>query len=65
MNSSGSAKDVDADYWTHARQENWDAGCPIRHGQPTWYFSFMGRKADMDAHKMWESQRKRERQRGY
>lgn len=63
MNSSGNSRNVDADYWDHDREEEWDAGCSFRHGQPTWYFSFMGRKADMDAHKVRESQRKRERER--
>jgi len=42
--------DIDQDYWDHDKERNWDYGCRIRHGQPTWYFSFMGRKADMKAH---------------
>jgi len=39
--------DVDEDYWTHDLQKNWSDGCRIYHKQPTWYFSFMGRKTDM------------------
>lgn len=59
--SKMSSRDMDAAYWQHNRQEDWDFGCPFAHGQPTWYFSFMGRKAEMDAHK----ERERERKRGY
>lgn len=36
--------DADEDYWRHEEDEKWDDGCRISHGQPTWYFSFMGRK---------------------
>lgn len=35
----------DADYWRHANVGGkWDAYCRIKHGQATWYASFMGRK---------------------
>lgn len=35
----------DTDYWKHAdRHIDWDRGCRVKHDQPTWYFSFMGRK---------------------
>ena len=38
----------DEDYWKHTKLDiPWDAGCRISHDQPTWYFSFMGRKAKM------------------
>jgi len=36
--------DEDSDYWYHRTIEVWDRGCRIRHGEPTWYFSFMGRR---------------------
>lgn len=36
--------DSDLDYWNHDRIRQFDKGCSFRHGQPTWYFSFMGRK---------------------
>ncbi|BCR98421.1 uncharacterized protein AKAW2_40104S [Aspergillus luchuensis] len=36
--------DRDADYWEHNELEMWDTDCRIRHGEPTWYFSFMGRR---------------------
>lgn len=39
--------DADEDYWKHAENRNWDNGCRIRHLQPTWYFSFMGRRQKM------------------
>jgi hypothetical protein len=32
------------DYWIHGRRMKYDLGCGIKHGQPTWYFSFMGRR---------------------
>ncbi len=39
-------RDDDEDYWNHNKmKDNWDEGCRAQHGQPTWYFSFMGRKA--------------------
>ncbi|KAI4087059.1 MAG: hypothetical protein LQ344_007063 [Seirophora lacunosa] len=42
--------DVDIDYWMHAKIKagDWSKGCRFRHGEPTWYFSFSGRKEDMD-----------------
>lgn len=42
--------DRDNDYWHHndLRDEKWDHRCRIKHGEPTWYFSYMGRKEDMD-----------------
>ena len=40
--------DADEDYWHHSDLGvGWDKGCRIRHGQPSWYFSFMGRKEKM------------------
>ncbi len=32
-------------YWRHAslNQKEWCKGCRVKHKQPTWYFSFMGR----------------------
>jgi hypothetical protein len=43
--------DVDYDYWEHDFERKWDLGCRISHSQPTWYFSFMGRKTNMKNHK--------------
>lgn len=37
----------DVDYWNHCMEFQYDHGCTVRHGQPTWYFSFMGRPGDM------------------
>lgn len=39
--------DIDEDYWRHDDKRQWDAGCRINHDQPTWYFSFMGRRSIM------------------
>lgn len=40
---------MDTDYWIHAELNvEWDEKCRIIHGQPTWYFSFMGRREKMD-----------------
>lgn len=38
------------DYWQHAtlQEDDYCFGCRIEHKQPTWYFSFMGRKEDRD-----------------
>ena len=42
--------DEDSDYWQHneLQEGEWDSGCRVSHGQPTWYFSFMGRKEKRD-----------------
>lgn len=51
-------KDLDAAYWNQASEREWGDYCRLQgHGQPTWYFSFMGRKAEMDMYK--ERQRSR------
>ncbi|RHZ63233.1 uncharacterized protein CDV56_107643 [Aspergillus thermomutatus] len=35
----------DDDYWSHnAWKDSYDRDCRISHNEPTWYFSFMGRK---------------------
>jgi hypothetical protein len=37
--------DDDYDYWHHnERRHDYSAGCRLKHGEPTWYFSFMGRR---------------------
>lgn len=33
----------DEDYWNHCHNFEFDYGCTVKHGQPTWYFSYMGR----------------------
>lgn len=40
----------DTDYWNHDRlkKHEWDKGCRVKHGEPTWWFSFLGRKEDRD-----------------
>lgn len=42
--------DGDKDYWLHndLPEEATVHGCQFDHKQPTWYFSFMGRKDDRD-----------------
>ncbi|KAL8828735.1 MAG: hypothetical protein Q9191_002421 [Dirinaria sp. TL-2023a] len=46
--SKSKTGDSDSDYWYHNELEEneWDHSCRESHGQPTWYFSFMGRKED-------------------
>lgn len=36
---------LDEEYYTHNERRNWSRDCRITHGEPSWYFSFMGRKA--------------------
>ena len=42
--------DTDRDYWRHHKlsEDEWTSGCRFPHKQPTWYFSFNGRKEDRD-----------------
>jgi hypothetical protein len=40
----------DDDYFEHDLKKKWDSGCRIKHGQPTWYFSYMGRKSELKKH---------------
>ncbi|KAF7174156.1 hypothetical protein CNMCM6106_008289 [Aspergillus hiratsukae] len=38
-------RNKDQDYWFHHLwKESYDRKCRLSHGEPTWYFSFMGRK---------------------
>lgn len=37
----------DEDYWNHCLDFEYDHGCTVTHGQPTWYFSYLGRPEDM------------------
>ena len=48
--SKSKLNDADADYWCHAtlKEHEWVRGCRFPHKQPTWYFSFNGRKEDRD-----------------
>lgn len=55
---------VDEDYWDHDKDKAWSRGCSISHDQPTWYFSFMGRKTDMERHQR-EKQLNWERSRNF
>lgn len=47
----------DEDYWNHCLDFEYDHGCTIHHGQPTWYFSYLGRPEDM-----WQYQQKKKAQ---
>ena len=42
--------DFDSDYWHHndLKEDEWHEGCREKHGEPTWYFSFMGRREDRE-----------------
>ena len=41
---------IDMDYWRHDRlsESEYIAGFRIKHKQPTWYFSFMGRQEERE-----------------
>ena len=41
---------TDMDYWRHndLKEHEWVMGCRFPHKQPTWYFSFNGRKEERD-----------------
>lgn len=54
MNSSKTG-DKDKDYWKYLSSKKtssisgrYDEGCRVRHGEPSWYFSFMGSRKDYD-----------------
>lgn len=36
--------DEDSEYWALGTRRVYDLTCRISHGEPTWYFSFMGRR---------------------
>ena len=43
-------KDHHADFWNYNNfhdEDGWFKGCRVRHKQPSWYYSFMGREEDM------------------
>ncbi|EOD52638.1 hypothetical protein UCRNP2_574 [Neofusicoccum parvum UCRNP2] len=47
---------VDEDYWRHNFIKDWDRKCRphgVSHGQPTWFYSYMGRKQQTDAREAW------------
>lgn len=48
--SKSKTGDEDSDYWRHhqLQEGEWDHGCRVRHGEPTWYFSFLGRNEKRD-----------------
>ncbi|KAK3069829.1 hypothetical protein LTR53_011534 [Teratosphaeriaceae sp. CCFEE 6253] len=46
---AASGEDANGVYWSKTRYGvQWDKGCRVRHGQPTWYFSFTGQRAKMN-----------------
>lgn len=49
MNNSKTG-DMNIDYWEHSKLREYEfiRGCRFKHAQPTWYFSFMGRKEERD-----------------
>lgn len=48
-----------ADYWNHCMEFQYDHGCTVPHGQPTWYFSFLGRPEKMEEFQQKQRQAKR------
>lgn len=51
---------TDVDYWKHDLYENWSSGCRFQHGQPTWYWSFMGRQTNMTTFQELREKRQKE-----
>jgi hypothetical protein len=51
MCSSKTKHNEDREYWNWSQTGRYayayNTRCRIKHGQPTWYFSFMGRKEKM------------------
>ncbi|KAL2831453.1 hypothetical protein BDW59DRAFT_182118 [Aspergillus cavernicola] len=37
-------RNPDHEYWMHGKNRQYDADCRIKHGEPTWWFSFMGQR---------------------
>ncbi|KAI0115833.1 hypothetical protein GGR51DRAFT_502229 [Nemania sp. FL0031] len=54
----------DDDYFRHDEPGKHDQGCRVEHGQPTWYFSYMGRKELMLRHqgRLAEERRKKKQE---
>ncbi|KAI0976059.1 hypothetical protein F4678DRAFT_456385 [Xylaria arbuscula] len=53
--------DDHSDYFAHDKPGNHDRNCRVRHKQPTWYFSYMGRKELMLKHQDRRAQEFRKR----
>ncbi|KAI0871490.1 hypothetical protein GGS24DRAFT_503766 [Hypoxylon argillaceum] len=53
-----------SDYFMHDRHGHYDRGCRVKHGQPTWYFSYMGRKELMLRHQGQRAEERREKNKG-
>lgn len=51
----------DADYWNHCLDFEFDHGCAVPHGQPTWYFSYLGRPEDMKQYQKKRTRRQTQR----
>lgn len=49
----------DDDYWRHCSNFEYDHGCTVRLGQPTWYFSYMGRP---EALQKWAKEKRAQRE---
>ena len=64
--SKAKLTNIDKDYWSHhkLKETDWVNGCRFRHKQPTWYFSYMGRKEDRDR-MLKERSRRRRHQNSY
>lgn len=54
----------DADYWMHCKSFHYDHGCTVAHGEPTWYFSYLGRPGDMKKYLKWMNAQLRTQRRG-
>jgi hypothetical protein len=62
-NSSLRTGTLGTDCWLHDREREWDVDCRIFHGRHTWYFSYMGRPEQIEAHQRETQDRKNQRRR--
>lgn len=54
--SKAKAQTHDTGYWLYDDMQwgEWSRHCRSNHGQPTWYFSFLGRREDRDRWVEWQ-----------
>ena len=50
VRSSSESGEVKEQYWAGDRLREWSDNCRMPHGQPTWFFSFLGLPDEMTIH---------------
>ncbi|KAK0625665.1 hypothetical protein DIS24_g11022 [Lasiodiplodia hormozganensis] len=56
LTEPGAPHDADWYYWNHDKIKDWDRGCRgrgVKHGQPTWFYSYMSATYHKDARENW------------